>query len=153
MSWFRRKPRPNAPAAVRGTLEFREPRMRPSVGTPTEAGAFLTIDNKGVEQDRLLAASSPAAETVEIRAIRVVDGDIRMQTQPNGLAVPAGATTELKPRGYHLLLMGLRSQLEPGGRVTATLAFERAGSIDLEFAVEEPGLVGNWILHEERKGS
>lgn len=149
MSWFRRK-HPDPPAAVRGTLELRRPRMRLSVKTPTEAGAYLTIDNKGMA-DRLLAAVSPAAETIEIRSIRVVDGDICMQTQPNGLAVPAEATTELKPRGYHLLLRGLRGQLEPGGKVKATLSFEAAGSVELEFAVEAPGLVGDWILHEERK--
>ena len=151
MSWFRRKSRPDAPAAVRGTLELRGLRIRPSVRTPTEAGAFLSIDNKGLEPDRLLAADSPAAETVEIRAIRVVDGDISMQTQPNGLVLPAGVTIEFKPRGYHLLLKRLRSPLEPGSRVTATLVFERAGSTDVEFAVEAPGLVGDWILHEERK--
>ena len=74
-----------------------------------------------------------------------------MQTQPNGLVLPAGVTIEFKPRGYHLLLKRLRSPLEPGSRVTATLVFERAGSIDVEFAVEAPGLVGDWILHEERK--
>ena len=68
-------------------------------------------------------------------------------------ALPPDATIELKPRGYHLLLKGLRTRLEPGGRVTATLTFERAGSIDLEFAVEAPGPVGDRILHEERNGS
>lgn len=156
MNWFRRRSRSDAPVAapvaVRGTLELRQPWIRPSVKGRAEAGAFLTIDNKGMEQDRLLAADSPVAETIEVRAIRLVDGEICMQTQPQGLVLPSEATIELKPRGYHLLLKGLRTRLEPGVRVKATLAFERAGRVEVEFAVETPGLVGDWILHEERKG-
>jgi periplasmic copper chaperone A len=154
MSWFRRRSQPDAPAtpvAVRGTLELRRPWIRPSVKGQAEAGAFLIIDNKGMEQDRLLAADSAVADAIEVQAIRVVDGDICMQTQPQGLALPPGTTIELKPRGYHLLFKGLSTRLEPGVRVKATLAFERAGRVELEFAVETPGLVGDWILHEERK--
>lgn len=147
MSWFRRN-RPETPAVLRGTLELRRPWIRPDAERPTEAAACLVIDNRSAEPDRLLAAASPAAETIEIRAIRVVGGGIAMQAQPEGLALPSSSRIELKPRGYHLLLKGVHTRLEPGQRVPATLAFERAGSVDLEFVVEAPGLLGDRILHD-----
>ena len=55
MKWFRRNRRPDAaaPVAVRGALELRRPWIRPSVKGRAEAGAFLVIDNKGMEQDPL----------------------------------------------------------------------------------------------------
>lgn len=151
MSSFRRN-RPEAAVVVRGALELCRPWIRPDAECPADAAACLVIDNKGTEQDRLLAAASPVAEAIEIRAIRVAGGEICMQALPNGLALPSGSRTELKPRGYHLLLKGVHARLEPGRRVSATLAFERAGRVDLEFVVETPGLLGDRILHEERKG-
>ena len=54
----------------------------------------------------------------------------------------------LKPRGYHLLLQGLTAPLNTGSRLPATLVFEKAGTIDIEFLVEAPGPVGIFILDE-----
>jgi copper(I)-binding protein len=99
----------------------------------------------------LVAASSPAAETVEIHAIKVVGGDITMRPRADGLAVPGGVTLTLQPRGYHLLLIGLREPWIRGARLSVTLTFEKAGSIDVAFPVEAPGPVGTEILVEERQ--
>ena len=64
--------------------------------------------------------------------------------------LPAGVTLTLQPRGYHLLLIGLRAPL--AGRASAGHAdFEKAGSIDVELPVEAPGPVGKEVLVEERQ--
>ena len=72
-----------------------------------------------------------------------------MRPLDNGVAMPAGYTITLKPRGYHLLLLGVKAPLAKGSTVPVTLTFEKAGAVTVEFAVEEPGLIGEAILNEE----
>lgn len=153
VSWFRRKPKgaPAVASVVHGALEVHKPWARSSSHRlPNNfAGAFLSIANKGPADDRLVGASSPLAERIELHGIRVVGADIEMRQLANGVAVPAGNTTALKPRGYHLLLLGVKAPLVKGSALPVTLTFEKAGAVTVEFAVEEPGLIGEAILNEE----
>jgi copper(I)-binding protein len=153
VSLFRRKPKEAAtvPSAVHGALEMHKPWARSSSHPlPNDvAGAFLSIRNNGPADDRLIAASSPLAERIEVCGIKVVGADIDMRPLANGVAVPAGNTTILKPRGYHLLLLGVKTPLAKGSTLPVTLTFEKAGAVAVEFAVEEPGLIGEAILNEE----
>ncbi len=154
VSWFRRKPQklPTVPSAVRGALEMHEPWARSSSSRTlpnTSAGAFLSIVNKSPDDDRLVAASSPLAERIELHGIKVVGSDIDMRPMANGIVVQGSHTTVLKPRGYHLLLLGVRTPLAKGSTLPVTLTFEKAGAVTLEFGVEEPGLIGEAVLNEE----
>ncbi len=154
MSWFNRSrdtsEGPKGPAAARsfvlGSIEVVGPWARASLSTTAEGGGFFTLTNKGVAPDRLIAASSPVAERVEIHAITVVGDELRMREREGGLALPPDTTLTLKPRGYHLLLTGLKAPLEPGSQAPVTLAFENAGKMDIELAVEAPGPVGPQAL-------
>jgi hypothetical protein len=65
-----------------------------------------------------------------------------MQPLENGLRVPAKTTLELKPRGYHLLMLDLPAPWPVGSRVPVSLEFEKAGTIDVELVVEAHGPVG-----------
>jgi len=152
VSWFRRKPEaaPTVPSAVHGALEMHKPWARSSSYplSNNSAGAFLSIANKGPDDDRLVAASSPRADHIELHGIRVVGADIEMRPLTNGVAIPAGSTASLKPRGYHLLLFGVKLPLAKGSTLPITLTFEKAGAVAVDFAVEEPGLIGEAVLNE-----
>jgi periplasmic copper chaperone A len=118
---------------------------------PERAGGFFVLTNTGPEADWLAGATSPAAEKVEIHAIKVKGGDIGMRPRDDGLGLPAGVTLTLQPRGYHLLLIGLRTPPIPGAGLPVTLIFEKTGSLDVELLVEAPGPVGAEVLVEERQ--
>lgn len=109
-------------------------------------GGFFTLTNKGAAPDRLVGAASPDAERVEIHAIKVVGSGLRMREREGGLAIPPDTTLTLKPRGYHLLLIGLKTPLEEGARVAVTLTFEQTGSLDIECVVAAAGPVGEETL-------
>jgi copper(I)-binding protein len=154
VSWFRRKSKetPTVPSAVHGALEMHKPWARSSSSRHQSsdlAGAFVSITNKGPDDDRLVGASSPLAERIELQGIKVVGADIDMRPMANGVVVQAGHTTTLKPRGYHLLLHGVKEPLAKGSMLPVTLTFEKAGAVAVEFVVEEPGLVGEAVLNEE----
>jgi periplasmic copper chaperone A len=150
LKWLRGDAKP-APAATLGMIEIHRPWVRAALETPGQGGGFCLLTNTGAEPDRLVAASSPAVEKVEIHAIKVVRGDIAMRPREDGLGIPGGVTLTLQPRGYHMLLIGLREPLIPGGCLALTLTFEKAGDIDVAFPVEVPGPVGVEVLVEERQ--
>jgi copper(I)-binding protein len=51
------------------------------------------------------------------------------------LPVPAGGSVEMKPGGYHVMLLGLTRDLKLGDTVDVTLTFEQAGVMTIEAPV------------------
>lgn len=107
-------------------------------GQPT-GGAYLTIANKGGEDDRLIAESSPAAGKVEIHSMEVVNDVMVMRPVEGGLVIPAGAAVELKPGGLHLMFLQVSEPFRDGGTVTLELEFDRAGKVDVALPVRKAG--------------
>jgi periplasmic copper chaperone A len=114
------------------------------------AGGFMVLANKGAQPDRLIAATSPVAEKTEIHGIKVVGPDIAMRPLEKGVGLPAATTITLRPRGYHLLMQGLKAPLAKGQRVPVTLTFEKAGTREVELVVEGEGVIGDETLHEKK---
>lgn len=103
-------------------------------GAPV-GGAYVTLQNNGADDDRLVAVSSPAAGRMEIHDM-LMEGDMmKMVPLPDGISIPAGGTVVLEPMGKHLMLMDLNGPLIEGETVEITLTFERAASITVELPV------------------
>jgi copper(I)-binding protein len=94
----------------------------------------MTIKNAGKTPDKLVAASSPAAEKVETH-VTVKEGDIFRMREVKGYDIPEGGTFELKPGGAHLMLVNVKAPLKEGDKVPLTLRFERAGQIKTDLQV------------------
>jgi copper(I)-binding protein len=122
-----------------GSLEIARPWTRATPPTAQAGGGFLTITNKGTTADRLIAVRSPSSEKAEIHEMKMDGNVMRMRELDNGLEIPPGATVELKPGGYHIMLMGLKAPFAKGSKVPATLVFEKAGSVDVDLTVEALG--------------
>ncbi len=60
---------------------------------------------------------------------------MQMRELEAGIAIPANTTVELKPGSYHLMFMDVPQPFKEGEMIKATLVFEKAGSVDVEFAV------------------
>jgi copper(I)-binding protein len=145
LKWLRRSEPKEVPAASLGPLQIVKPWARSSSSQPDIAGGYMTVDNEG-ETDRLVSATSPAAGSIEIHAIRVKGPVLEMRKLESGLVIPPANQQILKPRGYHLFMTGLTSPLSVGGKLPVTLVFEKAGSVTVDFAAEAPGPVGHATL-------
>ena len=150
LNWLRRD-RKETPAASLGALHIVKPWARSSATSPWTGGGYMTIVNDG-PADRLRSAYSEAAGWIDIHGIKVVGPDLAMRALENPLAVPPGKTI-LKPRGYHLLMLGLTAPLIAGARLPLTLHFENAGSLDVDLQVQAPGIVGSQTLLAENNGA
>jgi len=122
-----------------GTLEIKHPWARATPKSAPVAGGYLTIVNTGTTTDWLIGGSIVAAGKFEIHEMTMADGVMRMRPLPKGLEIKPGATVELKPGSYHLMFVDLKAPFEPGQRVKGTLVFEKAGTIEIEYAVEAIG--------------
>ncbi|TBW37411.1 copper chaperone PCu(A)C [Siculibacillus lacustris] len=122
-----------------GALEIGHPWSRATPKAAPAGGGFLTVTNTGTTADRLVSVTSAVADKVEIHESAVVDGVMRMRPLERGLEIPAGAKVELKPGGNHVMFVGLKAPFEKGTAFKGTLTFEKAGSVEVDFAVEEMG--------------
>jgi hypothetical protein len=93
-------------------------------GPPSQTitAAYMTIENHTGAAISLKSASTEAAQTVELHKMELVAGMMKMH-RVETIDIPAGGTAELKPGGYHLMVIGLKKELKEGDKVTITLEF------------------------------
>ncbi|RYD65160.1 MAG: copper chaperone PCu(A)C [Sphingomonadales bacterium] len=132
----------SAQDARKGSITAADPWSRATSHRASVGAGYLTIRNTDTRPDRLVSATSPRAAKVEIHTMSLEGGIMRMRPLPNGLEVPAGGEAALAPGGYHIMLIGLKSPLKEGERIPATLRFERAGTLRVQFKVAAAGAPG-----------
>jgi copper(I)-binding protein len=122
-----------------GDLKIGHPWSRAVPAGASVAGGYFTVTNKGAAPDRLMSVSSDISAKAEIHHMSVKDGVMSMRQIEGGLEIPAGGTVALEPGAYHIMFMGLKQHPKDGERFKATLTFEKAGPITVEFAVQGIG--------------
>ncbi len=100
----------------------KDPWIRGTVPQQKATGLFAQVTSAG--GGKLVAASSPVAGVVEIHEMAMEGGVMKMRALPGGLDLPPGKTVELKPGGYHVMLLDLKQQLKEGETVAVTLVVE-----------------------------
>jgi periplasmic copper chaperone A len=103
---------------------------------------YLGIQNKGAAPDRLIGATTDFA-TVEIHQMSTENGVSQMRQLKDGLNIPAHGSVGFSPGGYHLMFTHLTHPLTKGESVKATLNFEHAGPVEVEFNVTGIGATGS----------
>jgi hypothetical protein len=124
------------PAVAQVTVT--EPWVRGTVAGQMASGAFMQL--KSARDAKLVEARSPVAGVVEIHEMAMENNVMRMRAIP-ALPLPAGRSVELKPGGYHVMLMDLKQQLKEGETVPVTLVVESAGkreTIEVKAPVRAP---------------
>lgn len=94
---------------------------RGTVAGQQASGVFMRLSS--AQGARLVGAASPVAASVEIHEMRMEGGVMRMGAVP-ALDLPAGKPVELKPGGFHVMLMGLKQALKAGDTLPLTLTVE-----------------------------
>jgi len=125
-----------------GALVVDHPFARATAKSARTGAAYMTIENKGTDADRLLGVASPRAGTVELHTM-AMDGDIMRSRQIDGLDLPPGAKVAMQPGGGpHVMLIGLKGGLSAGEAFPLTLEFAKAGKVEVSVQVEKPAAGG-----------
>ncbi|MGB5834295.1 MAG: copper chaperone PCu(A)C [Thiohalocapsa sp.] len=106
-----------------GALDVVEPYARAVPPGQPNSAVFLQLQNGGDQDRALIGAESQAADVVELHTHLEEDGMIKMR-QVARIDVPAGASISLEPGGLHVMLIGLKRQLQPGDDVAMTLKLD-----------------------------
>jgi periplasmic copper chaperone A len=126
----------------KGSLLIDQPWSRATPRGTDIAAGYMAIENRGTAPERLIGVASEIASRVEVHEMTMTGGVMRMRPLANGLSIAAGKSVKLEPGGYHVMFVGLKRPLAQGDRFKATLQFERAGAVEVEFNVQAMGASG-----------
>lgn len=121
------------PAQVQDGISVQNAWVRPTVGEQDATGAYLTITSE--EPMALVGVATPAAEIAEVHEMKM-DGDIMRMRMAQRIEIKAGEPLELKPGGYHVMLMALTAPVEAGQEIELSLQFEKADGSKVEMPVK-----------------
>ena len=134
---------------VLGDIEVVHPYAPPTPPGVAMAAGYLEIINHGKQDDRLIGGKVYFAHEVQIHQT-VIENDVsRMRQLEGGLVLPAGTTVKIEPMGIHLMFADLAEPLVEGDSQSATLYFENAGELTVEFPIEHPDSEDRDGMHED----
>jgi hypothetical protein len=135
---------------VAAQVEVKDAWARPALQGQSATGAFMTLTAR--DGARLVGAASPVAGVVEIHEM-VMEGSVMKMRAIGGLELAPGRSVELKPGGYHVMLMDLKRPLKAGERVPVELRFEMRDKrmvtqpIEVEVATRSPATAAGAHKH------
>ena len=109
---------------------------RPTMAPGQPGGAYFTITNHTMMDDRLYAVSSPRADRVEMHDNQH-EGNVMRMIRLEEVLVAAGSTVQFAPGGKHVMLFGLDAPLKAGETVPLKLHFDHAGDVELVAKVSQ----------------
>lgn len=110
--------------AVQAQTQVQDAWVRGTVPAQKATGAFMRLT--ATQASRLVSVASPVAGVAEVHEMRMEGSVMKMAALGNGLELPAGKPVELKPGGYHVMLMDLKQPLSAGDLVPLTLTLQGA---------------------------
>jgi copper(I)-binding protein len=118
-----------------GDIAIEQPWSRATPKGAAVGVGYLIVHNRGAAPDTLIGGSADFADAVQVHEMTMTGGVMRMRALTGGLVIPANGEVALSPNGTHLMFMKLKRPLTKGETVKASLAFEHAGAIAVEFKV------------------
>jgi copper(I)-binding protein len=123
-------------AASSGAATISDAWARPAAAGGMSA-AYFTITNTSTTADALLSVSSPSAAMVQLHETSVDAAGVAAMHPVARVAVQAGGSVAFKPGSYHLMLMGLTSELSAGKTIQLDLVFEHAGKVVVQAEIRQ----------------
>jgi periplasmic copper chaperone A len=118
-----------------GSIHISEPWSRATPKGASTGAAYMTLTNNGKTPDRVNCVSSDASAECQIHSMTMDNGVMQMRPVEGGLEIKPGETVTLKPGSFHVMLLNLKHPLEQGNAMKATLKFDSAGTVDVEYPI------------------
>lgn len=118
-----------------GELLVEQPWSRELPAGLPGGAAYFTVRNQGSQADRLVAVSSPRAQTSALH-VRPTDDAMMSMQHTEAVDIPAHAEVTFQPGANHVMLTGMEQPLQAGEQFPLTLEFERAGKLEVTVTVK-----------------
>jgi copper(I)-binding protein len=120
--------------AVAGDVVVENAWIREAPPGAMAMGGFMTLHNHGAVDRMLVAASSPAFDSVMLHQT-VMDGAMAKMVHQHMITLPANGSLLFEPSGYHLMMMKPKRALKAGEMVSVTLTFKDGDSLEVQHQV------------------
>jgi copper(I)-binding protein len=117
-------------------VEVQNAWARATVNGQMATGAFMTLTAK--DGSKLVGGSSSAAGVTQVHEMKMDAGVMKMAEVKGGIDLPAGKAVELKPGGYHVMLMDLKAPLVKDSTIPLTLVFKDAKGVESKVELKLP---------------
>jgi copper(I)-binding protein len=97
----------------------------------------MNIHNNAQVQDSLSEAKIDICERTELHQTTIDDAGVMRMEHTERIDIPSDEMVSLEPGGYHVMCMGLQSQLQAGDRITITLSFAESGDLQVQAEIRE----------------
>jgi len=129
-------------------IEVKEAWVSEAPPVSSLTAAYMVIENRGNEDDRLLKVVSRVSDYAEIHATLVNEKGVAKMKKIDAIDIPAGKVVEMKPGGYHIMLIGLKRPLKVGDKVELNLTFEKSGIIKVQAEAKSmTEMAGHIMMH------
>ena len=118
-----------------GSIHISQPWSRATPKGAAAGAGYMTLTNTGTAPDRVSCVSDDASAQCQIHTMTMEGGVMKMRPVEGGLEIKPGESVALKPGSNHMMFLSLKHPLEQGATVKATLKFDHAGTIDVEYPV------------------
>jgi periplasmic copper chaperone A len=122
-----------------GSMHISAPWARATPKGAASGAGYMTITNKGTAPDTVTCVSDDASVQCQIHSMTMEGGVMKMRPVDGGLEIKPGEAVTLQPGGYHIMFVNLKHALEAGQSVKATLKFEHAGTVEVEYPIAAIG--------------
>jgi copper(I)-binding protein len=122
--------------AADAAVEVQNAWARATVKGQMATGAFMTLTAR--ESITLIGVASPVAGVAQVHEMKMDGGVMKMAEVKGGLVLPAGKAVELKPGGYHLMLMDMKAPLAKDSTMSVTLTFKDAKGTESKLELKLP---------------
>ncbi|OPG02374.1 copper chaperone PCu(A)C [Microbispora sp. GKU 823] len=113
------------------------------------SAAFATLVNTTGEEVTVVAASTPVSPSVELHEVVGDGGTTTMRRKQGGFVIPAGGRHVLQPGGDHIMLMDVRTPVEPGAEVPFTLTLKDGRTVSFTAVAKDfAGANESYAPHE-----
>lgn len=103
----------------------------------SNSALFFEVVSKGGRADTLIAVKSNLADIAEVHETYKKENDMMGMREVHKVVIPAKGIVKFKPRGLHVMLIGLFKDVRVKEEHVVTLVFRNAGVIKMKAVVRD----------------
>lgn len=124
------------PVLAADTIQAQSAWTRATPPGAANSASYVQLHNAGDEMRSVIAAHSSVADEIQLHTVLSENGLMKMRQVPF-IEIPAGGMTELKPGGFHIMMLGIKQPLKEGESVQIELEFANGDKLNFESPIQK----------------
>jgi copper(I)-binding protein len=117
-------------------IEIKDIWARPAAKHANSA-LYFSIYNNGETSDTLIGAKSISAAITEVHETFKRENNQMGMRAVKFIAIPAKSVVELKPGGFHVMLIDMKRNYKSGDLIQAIIKLKNAGKIKIKAVIKD----------------